>query len=64
MLSSTFLSVITLLLPLSVGAPTPASPRLVQERGVDVGWPYGSQKIRGVNIGGVSLSSCHIVVLR
>lgn len=27
----------------------------IAERGVNVGWPYGSEKIRGVNIGGVRL---------
>ncbi len=28
----------------------------IEKRGVNVGWPYGSQKIRGVNLGGVSLA--------
>lgn len=35
------------LLPAVVAAP-------VEERAINLGWSYGSQKIRGVNLGGVS----------
>ena len=38
------------ILPLCFAAPAPVNSR----RDVNVGWPYGTEKIRGVNIGGVS----------
>lgn len=44
MLISVILSLATLVI-------TKATP--LQTRSVNVGWPYGSAKIRGVNIGGV-----------
>jgi len=40
-----------LLFSLALAAPTPET-HSQHSRGVNVGWPYGSQKIRGVNIGG------------
>ncbi|ORY35550.1 putative cellulase [Naematelia encephala] len=43
-------SLAALLLPLALSVP--ASARAVESRDVNVGWPYGSEKIRGVNIGG------------
>ena len=43
------LSLLTTLLPFTLSAPARTT-----ERDVNVGWPYGQQKIRGVNIGGVS----------
>ncbi len=51
MLTSLLLTFSALLLPLALAIPTPETP---QKRGVNAGWPYGSEKIRGVNIGGVS----------
>ena len=47
MLSTTFLPLLAALLPLAKAA-------AIQPRGVNLGWPYGQEKIRGVNLGGVS----------
>lgn len=50
------LALAALLAPLAslqVAASPVVQERNIEERGVNVGWPYGSQKIRGVNIGGV-----------
>jgi glucan 1,3-beta-glucosidase len=44
---TTLLPALALLLPLAYAAPT-------ETRAVNVGWLYGQQKIRGVNLGGVS----------
>lgn len=51
MLASSLLALASLLAPLAA-LRVNATP--LAERGVNVGWPYGSEKIRGVNIGGVS----------
>ena len=48
---SSLLALLSLILPLAMARPTLESP---SERDVNVRWPYGSEKIRGVNIGGVS----------
>jgi len=47
MLSTTVLPILAALLPLARAA-------AIQPRGVNLGWPYGQEKIRGVNLGGVS----------
>jgi glucan 1,3-beta-glucosidase len=47
MLTTTLLTILSSLLPIALAAP-------LAERGVNVGWPYGQQKIRGTNLGGVS----------
>lgn len=52
MLTSILISLASLLLPYAIAAPTPDSYPIIPKRGVNVGWPYGSEKIRGVNIGG------------
>lgn len=46
------------IVPLAVVSAFPALQTVDDEkRSVNVGWPYGTNKIRGVNIGGVSLST-------
>lgn len=59
--SSTLFLALSALLPLALGKRSDfphqtvvAKRAEVEKRGVNVGWPYGSQKIRGVNLGGVS----------
>ncbi|RSH88775.1 exo-1,3-beta-glucanase [Saitozyma podzolica] len=49
MLASSLVALASLLAPLAA-LRVNATP--LAERGVNVGWPYGSEKIRGVNIGG------------
>ncbi|KAI9637448.1 putative cellulase [Dioszegia hungarica] len=49
MRTSTLLTLLSSLLPIAIQQ-VAAAP--LAERGVNVGWPYGSQKIRGVNLGG------------
>lgn len=56
MRTSTLLTLLSSLLPIAIQQ-VAAAP--LAERGVNVGWPYGSQKIRGVNLGGVSQSVSH-----
>lgn len=46
------------IVPLAVATALPAFQTVdLEKRSVNVGWPYGSDKIRGVNIGGVRLST-------
>lgn len=46
------------IVPLAIAMALPAFPTVdVEKRSVNVGWPYGTDKIRGVNIGGVSRST-------
>ena len=54
MLPSLLVLLDSLLLPFAISAPVAETSHGVQVRDVDVGWPYGLEKIRGVNIGGVS----------
>jgi hypothetical protein len=46
------IAVIAVLAPLALGAPQPIN--YLAKRGVNTGFPYGQEKIRGVNLGGVS----------
>jgi glucan 1,3-beta-glucosidase len=50
MLASSIVAFSALLLPLALRVN--AAP--LEERDVNIGWSYGSEKIRGVNNGGVS----------
>lgn len=46
------------IVPLAIARALPAFPTVdVEKRSVNVGWPYGTDKIRGVNIGGGSRST-------
>jgi hypothetical protein len=46
------LSILAALAPLALAAPQPVN--YLAKRGVNTGFPYGQEKIRGVNLGGVS----------
>jgi hypothetical protein len=45
-------TILAALAPLALAAPQPVN--YLAKRGVNTGFPYGQEKIRGVNLGGVS----------
>jgi hypothetical protein len=45
------ITVLAVLAPLALAAPQPVN--YLAKRGVNTGFPYGQEKIRGVNLGGV-----------
>jgi hypothetical protein len=49
------ITVLAVLAPLALAAPQPIN--YLAKRGVNTGFPYGQEKIRGVNLGGVGRSS-------
>lgn len=55
MLTTALLPFLAVLAPLARAAP-PQPINHLKKRGVNLGFPYGQEKIRGVNLGGVSLT--------
>lgn len=61
MLRLNLLALWPLLLHVAQAAPLNVTSQAVIKRDVNTGWPYSKEKIRGVNIGGVSHTLMHIV---